>query len=410
MKLAVLGGSFNPVHIGHLYLADAVLTGLGYDRIVLVPAFQSPFKPGAETASPKDRVDMLAASIPADPRLTIDDCEIKREGVSYTIDTLKDIIDRYSPDGKPGLILGDDLASTFYKWRNPGEIAELADIIIARRLSESGVDPAQGASCSGETVVGEAARKAGSFSYPYKALDNEIVDVSSSLIREKISRGEAWRYLLPRGARRVIEDRQLYGCKSREGSSFEEIICRIENDARASLDTSRFIHSRNTALMAWDLCRRFGLDPEKGYMAGIAHDMCKRLDKGELMRLAHQDGGSFSKLELAKPGLLHARAAAVMVRVKYGVTDSDIIEAIRYHTTGANEMGPYSKVVYVADKIEMSRPGVDPVLREMGRSADLDTLLAAVLGDTVAYLKSRQLDISYGTKRLLAAMHKRNKK
>ena len=119
MKLAVLGGSFNPVHVGHLFLADAALAGLDYDRVILVPAFQSPFKIGAEGASPQDRMDMLAASIAGDPRLTIDDCEIRRQGVSFTIDTLTDIIARYKPEGKIGLILGDDLVSAFDKWRQP---------------------------------------------------------------------------------------------------------------------------------------------------------------------------------------------------------------------------------------------------------------------------------------------------
>ena len=405
MKLAVLGGSFNPVHTGHLYLADTVLTGLGYDRIVLVPAFQSPFKLDAQSASPKDRMDMLAASIPGDPRLTIDDCELKREGVSYTIDTLKDIIQRYKPDGKPGLILGDDLASTFNKWKSPGEIAELAEIIIARRLSGNEAQPSPDAPCSGETAAGGT----GSFPYPFRALDNEIVDVSSHLVREKISKGDAWRYLVPQGVRCIIEDRKLYGFGPRNGDGLEEIIVRIENDARAALDTHRFTHSRNTALLTWELCRRFGLDAKKGYLAGIAHDICKRLSSEEQMRLAHRDGGSFSKLELEKPGLLHARAAAVLVNEKYGVTDKDIIEAIRYHTTGTREMGPYAKLLYVADKIEITRTGVDPALRDMCRSADIDTLLAAVLGDTVAHLKSRHIDISYGTRRLLTAMGKRKK-
>jgi len=261
-------------------------------------------------------------------------------------------------------------------------------------------------SCSGETAVGEK----GSFPYPYTALGNEIVDVSSRLVREKISNGEAWRYLVPQGVRCIIENRKLYGSSSCEGDNLEELIVRIENDVRAGLDPARFTHSRNTALMAWDLCKRFGLDPGKGYLAGIAHDMCKRCDTAELLRLAHRDGGSISKLEQARPGLLHARAAAVLIRTKYGVTDKDIIEAIRYHTTGNSDMGSYAKVLYVADKIEQSRPGVDPELREMGRSADLDRLLTAVLGDTVAFLRSSKMDISYGTRKLLSAINKRNKK
>ena len=403
MRLAILGGSFNPVHIGHLFLADAALTSLGYDRIILIPTFQSPFKIGVKGASPSDRMEMLAASIPGDPRLTIDDCEIRRQGVSFTIDTIREIIGRYRPEGKPGLILGDDLASTFDQWQSPAEIAELVDIIIARRLADS------------------ASSGLANFPYPYKALCNEIMSVSSQMIREKISSGENWRYLVPPGARYIIEDRFLYGVTSgiadtlpvmveqEKGEAvLTETIVRVENYARAVLTANRFIHSRNTALMTWDLCRRFGLDAQKGYLAGIAHDICKRMGERELTRLARADGGGSSKLEREKPSLLHARAAAVLLKEKYGIDDEDVLEAIRCHTTGRWDMGSLAKAVYIADKIEVSRYGIDPELRNMSQTADLDTLFRAVFSNTVAHLKSREVDLSYGTRRLLAAMHKRN--
>jgi nicotinate-nucleotide adenylyltransferase len=394
VKYAILGGSFNPIHIGHLFMADAALTRFGYDRVILVPAFQSPLKDSPQGSSPKDRLDMLYASIAGDPRLTIDDCELSREGVSYTIDTIKEIISRYESEWKPGLIIGDDLVSSFGNWKGPDEIAGLADIIIARRL-----DP-------GTNLA--------AFPYPHKTLDNELINVASVQIRKKICAGEAWRFLVPPGARCIIEDRALYGFSKtqdefKENSIPSETIVSIENDVRACLDPERFTHSRNTALLSWDLCRRFGFDPQKGYLAGIAHDICKGLEESELTRLARQDSGGISKLEQKRPGLLHARAAAVYVNRKYGVKDKDILEAIRYHTTGVRDMGPIAKVVYIADKIEMSRTGVDPVLRKMSLESDLDTLFTEVLSDTVNYLKSRHLDISYGTKRLMTAMRKKNK-
>jgi nicotinate-nucleotide adenylyltransferase len=415
LKLAILGGSFDPVHIGHLLLADEVIRAFGYDRVILVPAFQSPFKINAEKASSQERLLMLAASIAGDPRLTIDDCEIRREGVSYTIDTLKDIIDRYKPEAKPGLIIGDDLASTFSKWRSPEEIAELADIIIARRMADACCPATLNVTLSATP----AATPAFKFPYPHKTLDNEIMNVASHKIREKIAQDTAWRYLVPSGARHIIEDKGLYGFTARPAGETEpdsppslglkECIIRIEKDVRFSLDFSRFIHSRNTALLAWDLCRRFGLDSQKGYLAGIAHDMCKSFDKTDLVSLAYKDGGSISKLEQKKPGLLHARAAAVLLEKKYGINDRDILDAIRYHTTGNWDMDSLAKVVYVADKIEVSREGVDPVLRKMCQSAELDTLFRAILNNTVSHLKARHLDISYGTRRLLTAMEKRNK-
>jgi nicotinate-nucleotide adenylyltransferase len=396
VRLAILGGSFNPVHIGHLYLADTVLTRLGYHRIILIPAFQSPFKPGAEAPSPKDRLDMLAASIAGDPRLTVDDCEIRRKGVSYTIDTIADICGRYRPEGKPGLILGDDLAETFHHWRNAGAIAEQTGIIIARRL-----------------FGGHAA--AFSFPFPYTGLDNEVMNVSSRLVREMIPQSGAWRYLVPSGARDIIESRRLYGLRDDrigpqdlEREIDLETLLEVENAARKKLSPARFLHSRNTALLARDLCLRFNLDPRKGYLAGIAHDICKSMGLGEIIGLAKSDGAGMTKLEEAKPSLLHGRAAAALLKKRYGIHNKDVLDAVRYHTT-AGGGGDLAKVVYVADKIETSREGVNEDLREMSRNADLNTLFTAALDTTVAYLRSQNMDISSGTLRLLASMHKKEK-
>jgi nicotinate-nucleotide adenylyltransferase len=395
VRLAILGGSFNPVHIGHLYLADTALTRLGYHRIILIPAFQSPFKLEAETASPKDRLDMLAASIAGDPRLTIDDCEIKREGVSYTIDTIADIIKRYRPEGRLGLILGDDLADTFHQWRNAGEIAERTSIIIARRLFR-GPGPA--------------------FPFPFTELNNELMNVSSRLVREMILQGGNWRYQVPSGARDIIESRGLYGLRedrigmpgAPEKKIELEILLEVENAARKMLSPSRFLHSRNTALVARDLCLRFNLNPRKGYLSGIAHDICKSMGFEEMVRLAQSDGGGMTKLEKAKPSLLHGRAAAALLKKQYGVHNKEILDAVRYHTT-AGGGGDLAKVVYVADKIEPSREDVKEELREMSGNADLNTLFAAALDTTVAYLRSQKMDISPGTLRLLAAMRKKEK-
>jgi nicotinate-nucleotide adenylyltransferase len=388
MKIAILGGSFNPVHIGHLLLADTAITTLGYDRIILVPAHTSPFKPDAQGASPRDRLDMLVASIPADSRLTIDDCEIRREGVSFTIDTVKDIIERYRPEGKPGLILGDDLARDFNKWRSANEIVALADIIIAHRLSVEHIP----------------------FPYPYRQLDNEIMELSSGNVRDRIANGGAWTYLVSPGAQFIIRDRGLYGLKQPEPKSQDntgisvELIAEVETMARSMLSPARFLHSRNVALLAQDLCRQFGLDPQAGYLAGIAHDMCKSFPEEELFRLTKRDGRPVSQLEKKKPSLLHARAGAVLLRERFDIYNRDILDAIRLHTLADPEMGPLAKAVFIADKIEISRERVDASLRDIAAFPSLDALFVAALNDNVAYLRSRKLSLSKGTLRLLDAM------
>jgi nicotinate-nucleotide adenylyltransferase len=387
MRLAILGGSFNPVHLGHLFLADAVLSSLDYDRVVFIPAYQSPFKLAAKGMenSARDRLDMLAASIGGDPRLSLDDCEIRREGVSYTVDTIKDIIRRYIPRGKPGLIIGDDLAKDFPDWHKSGEILELADIIIARRIHSEEIE------CP----------------YPCTRISNEVMEVSSAMVRERIAGGKAWSYLVPAEARTVIEDRGLYGFGSTgKGEFSKKNILRLERAARDRLSPGRFLHSRNTALLTWDLCRRFGLDSDMGYLAGIAHDLGKPLNGDEMTELAGKDGKGFSELEKRNPALLHGRAAAVLLREQFGIHNEEVLEAVACHTEGAMEMGPLAKALYSADKLEVSREKVDPALRKMCYSgeADLDGIFFAVLENTVSWLRGQKMELAEDTVRLLEKM------
>jgi nicotinate-nucleotide adenylyltransferase len=389
VKYAILGGSFNPVHIGHFFLADAVLSAFGYDRIILVPAFTSPFKPGAQGVDPRDRLDMLAAAVTGYPQLTIDDCELRREGVSFTIDTILDIEERYMPGGKLGLILGDDLLRDFPKWRQVDDIVNHTDIIVAHRMSEEEL----------------------SFPYPHRRLNNKILKVSSGVVRDRIRAGAGWRSLVPLGTAAIIEDRGLYGCAAGKnagspGAVTAEFTIIMETTVRTMVSSSRFLHSRNVALLTADICRYYGLDPGEGYFVGITHDMCKSFPEEELIYWAKQDGDRISRLEKEKPSLLHGRAAAVLLRKRFRIHNMDILEAVRFHTMGSLSMGPLAKVLYIADKIEVSREHVKAELRNWEAYQDLDALLGAVLDDTVTYLRSRELVLSPGTLRLLEAMHK----
>jgi nicotinate-nucleotide adenylyltransferase len=170
------------------------------------------------------------------------------------------------------------------------------------------------------------------------------------------------------------------------------------------LSPARFLHSRNVALLARDICRQFGLDPQAGYLAGIAHDICKSFSEEELFRLTKRDGRPVSQLEKKKPSLLHARAGAALLRERFGVQNGDILDAIRLHTLATPEMGPLAKAVFIADKTEISRENVDPSLRDIAAFPSLDALFMAALNDNVAWLRSRKLSLSKGTQRLLDAM------
>ena len=394
MKIAILGGSFNPVHVGHMMLADSVISTLGYDRVILVPAYRSPFKPGAGGMEDgcRARLEMIAASIAGDPRLSVDDCEIRRGGVSFTLDTLSDVIERYSPTGKPGLVIGDDLVGEFPDWHGSDEILQMADLIVARRLRSA---PTRAP-------------------FPFVQVMNEMADVSSSTVRDRVAGGGAWRYLVPQGARAVIEALGLYGFSAGPGelsavpgtrpwgTKTADVTLRVEAAARESLGFSRFLHSRNTALLARDMCLRFSLDPGLGYLAGIAHDLGKPLGDGMQIKFAKKYGGPLSRTEKEKPALLHGRAAAVFLRDFFGVNDEDVLQAVALHTLGGEEMCPLAKVIYVADKLEAAREKIDPAFRRLALSGDdLDSIFARTLERNVASLGSAKIRPSRRTLALL---------
>jgi len=387
LKLGILGGSFAPVHNGHIFLAEKALAELKLDRVVFVPAYRSPFKldEGIEITA-KDRIDMLAASIVGDYRFDIDICEIRREGVSYTINTLEDIIERYLPDGKPALIIGDDLAVDFPKWRESNTILRLADVAVAHRVNSKAVD----------------------YPFAHITIKNEILDISSHEIRRRISEGGDWQSLIPPGAVAIIKERKLYGYKgdSRPEPPPDNVIQRIETAARETLSTERFLHSRNTAIHAYDLCRRFGLDPMEGYLAGIGHDLAKQIENKQMLIIVKTAGMDISALEMDKPNLLHGKAAAVLLRERFSIHNKDVLEAVAIHTSGSENMGQLAKVIFIADKTEPSR-NIDTALRKMCREDTLDNILLAVLERSIAKVKAKGMDISDDSLRLLKKLKER---
>jgi len=380
-----MGGSYDPVHFGHLRLADEAAKRFNFDRIILVPSFLSPHKAVHNGADSESRLRMLMATVADDRRLVVDDCELRRGGVSYTIDTVGDIEERYAHEGKLSLIVGDDLIPGFPSWKRADELASRVDLVVASRLPIT------------ETVTEP-------FRYPYRSLENPRFELSSSHIRKLIAENGAWRYLVPDAVREIIEKRSLYSCGRTPSSEFANVCRQVDRWVFGQLSESRYLHSRGVALMASDLCRRYGLDPEKGYLAGIAHDVCKELPFEVMRTLALENDDRISTMEQELPSLLHARASARSLEKYFGVRDRDILEAIRLHTLGSEDMGTLAKLVYTADKLEPSRKGVSPELRELATTAGVDELFLAALEGTVAHLRSHGKRVFEDTLSLLSRL------
>ena len=215
--LGILGGSFNPPHLGHLALAREAIEELGLDRLLMVPVCLPPHKPPpADDPGPAHRVAMCRALADGVERLGVSTLEVDRGGKSYTVDTLEDVHASH-PDAELTVILGADVACTLPAWRRPREILELAQVAVAERGEEGsrlGPRGADGVESAREECTGERVLAVLSSLDPHARvalLAMPPVPISSTMVRERLSAGESVEDLVGAAVAAYIAEHRLYG-------------------------------------------------------------------------------------------------------------------------------------------------------------------------------------------------------
>lgn len=188
-RIALFGGSFDPVHMGHLLVAQAAREELGLARLFFIPAAQSPFKPDRKPTAPNERLRLLRLALAGKPWCEVDEQEIKRGGVSYTIDTARDYHRRFQ-DAELLYLIGADNVAQLPKWRESAELARLVEFVVIPRPGQTDVP----------------------FPAPFRgrALKGFPLGVSSSQIRERIKAGAPIDHLVPAAVSEAIRNNRLY--------------------------------------------------------------------------------------------------------------------------------------------------------------------------------------------------------
>ena len=195
-RTGVLGGSFNPVHYGHLLLADEVLESLGLDRVLFVPAAAPPHKAPADLAPAADRYAMVKLAVASHPRFEVSDLELRRPGPSYTVDTLEAL---RRPGEELFLIVGSETFLDLLVWREPKRIAGLARLTVVPRVG-SAFDPAGAAARKIVREIGQEPLIVRATSLPIAASD----------LRRRVAEGRSLAYRLPDAVIAHIRSRGLY--------------------------------------------------------------------------------------------------------------------------------------------------------------------------------------------------------
>ena len=361
MKIAIYGGSFNPPHLGHVEAARTVASALAPDRLLIVPASVPPHKELADgSPTAQQRLELCRLAFADIPGAEISEMELRREGKSYSYDTVR-LLREENPDAQLILVVGTDMLLSFEKWYQFRYLLENCTLAVLAR---------------GEDDLNElraAAYLRTTYDADVTVLPHEPIAISSETIRERLETRGGEDYLSDAVYAEIIRHR-YYGARPSLPWLREKVL--------EHLDEHRVAHVAGCESEAVRLAMHWGEDPELAAEAGILHDITKSLSYNEQLQLCEKYGIINDNSELEAPKLLHAKTGAAMARELFGVSDT-VYEAIRWHTTGKPDMSLLEKILYLADYIEPTRDfeGIDE-LRELAFS-DLDGAMVLGLGMTI---------------------------
>ncbi len=384
MKIGIYGGTFDPIHRGHLTAAKAVRDALGLNKLLLIVDSIPPHKElPADSAGNEDRLAMTElATAELGKWAEVSDIELRRQGKSYTSDTLRQLKAMY-PDDELWLIVGSDMFLSFHTWHEPEVIASLAGIAAVSRLEENEDDAFAAQKKHLEAAYG---------AHIVTVQNPNVIEVSSTEVREALSRGEGRAYLSD-AVYGYIARKHLYGTHAElKHLTVDE----LRPIAMSFLKPKRMPHVLGTEQEAVRLARQYGADVTKAQIAALLHDCTKKLNRDEQLALCAHYGIVPDPLERQTLKLLHAKTGAAVARDLFGV-DDDIYNAIYWHTTGKADMTVLEKVIYMADYVEPNRvfDGVDD-LRDAVHT-DLDMGLLMGLQDSIEEMTERGNPVHYRT-------------
>ncbi len=365
-RIGILGGTFDPIHKGHLALGQAALRSGKIDTLLVIPSGMPALK-SVQTVSPMShRYEMVRLAIKDEPQFILCDTEMRREGPAYMVDTLVDLAAQTGSLSSRRqtvfyLICGTDILFDLPRWHEPKRLLSLCQLLIAKR---PGYDSHE--------IAAQASLLCQDYGAQLQFFDLDMVDLSSSHLREVLrsdDTGEQLAHLVAVGdllpsVADLIRQTRLYQFVELQALLTHEAAVAFHRYQQALwplMSLKRLIHSVNTALYAIHLANRHQLPCDAAMTAGVLHDVCKEMPFQTW--LAQSD---FATALAPYPQIIHGFMGADYVRQRFGIDDSSILDAIRYHTTSRPDSTPLDDLIYLSDKIEWGRTYSDvPAIREL---------------------------------------------
>ncbi|MDR0287208.1 MAG: nicotinate-nucleotide adenylyltransferase [Clostridiales bacterium] len=337
MKVGILGGTFDPIHVGHLIIAESVRKEVGLDKILFIPSGDPPHKQGIGISSPVDRGEMVRLAIKDNEYFEMSSIEINREGYTYTIDTLKQLFTEKSGNDEYFFIVGADVLEELFTWKDYRDVFRMCEFLAVKRPGHD--------NWSFSAAIEAASRENAIIT----AIEAPLVDMSSSEIRKAFSSGKSIRYMVPKAVEEYIVYKNLYRT---DIWSIGEIM----TDMEKRLSPKRYRHSLGVMNESVRLAKLFSGDENKCRLAGLLHDIAKNVDNNKLQEIfdKHYLKG---KCDGFCKKVLHGPVGRIMAQELYNINDIEVLEAIGCHVTGEPGMGITACIVFLADYTEPGREG-----------------------------------------------------
>jgi len=356
-RIGIMGGAFNPIHYGHLAAAEAARCEQGLDFILFIPTGQPPHK--ESVTHPEHRYLMTILATASNPHFHSSRMEIEREGPSYTVDTIRLL--KEQTDAELFFIVGADELLQISNWKNSEELLKLCHWISAVR---PGYDASEQISRLNATL-----------------LKIPGIDVSGTELRERSKNNQSIKYMLPDGVERYVRELGLYKTGQEEN---------IWQEVAEQMSSRRYIHTIGILEASLLLAEHYDADMHKTFLAALLHDYAKEYSEEKKRSLCNKFKIKLDEVQDGYINMMHGPIGAELAKQKYNVTDSEILAAIRYHTTGRSGMGLIEKIVKLADNIERTReyyPQLE-MIRKLSLY-DLDGACAAAIKRDIEYTEGK---------------------
>lgn len=378
-RIAILGGTFNPVHYGHLLIAQSVYLTNQFDEIWLMPAGNPPFKP-EDRVNNAERLYMTHLAVRKVPYLKVSTVECESRDTSYTYKTLEKLNSKY-PEYEFWWIIGYDNLFSIESWYEADKLLSNGKFVVVRRVIDE---------------IGQAREKLEQLQERYNlktmVVDNPIIQISSTMIRDRVKNKQPIDFLLPRKVASYIQKNEIYSLEKQEevieDADYPQLSQRIRKDLRKVLTPSRYMHTLGVEAMAIELGEKHKISTERLAIAALMHDYAKCMSAETKKKLCRKYDIAISPLEEKNLDLLHAKLGSYIAQDRYDIQDFEILDAIYYHTTGKPAMTDFAKIIYIADAIEPGRGNMEylETARKMAVES-LDKTMHYLLKESLDFLK-----------------------